>query len=61
MVAALTRDMPAHSLLVMVGMPISAPARRDKTRMNLAPRLCRRHHNPRISIIDSGGMIGTKR
>jgi hypothetical protein len=30
MIAALTRDMPANSLLDMVGMPISAPPRREK-------------------------------
>jgi hypothetical protein len=30
MVAALTRDVLADSLLVMVGMPLSAPARREK-------------------------------
>jgi hypothetical protein len=45
MVAALTRDVLADSLLVMVGMPISAPARRGKTRVISAPHLCSTHHH----------------
>jgi hypothetical protein len=61
MVVALTRGEPADSLLVMLGMPISAPARRDKTHVISAPHLCSTHHHLCLGIIDPDGMTGMKR
>jgi hypothetical protein len=61
MIAALTRSIPADSLLIMVGMPCSAPARRNAIREFILIVGCQIGHNLCLWIIASDGIMRRKR